>query len=160
MCIPNPYSQCSFCGSTNVKTRRFKDYVAVECQNCKARGPHANKGAYDYEAINLWNKHLPDEPLIKANMATACILLTSIIADHYKEFQSDCDRSNTYKKLRKILDNFLEERVFRGVKPSATYKAEAYKEFADRLKEKCGNTELANYILNKLLKEMVGEDNE
>jgi FtsZ-binding cell division protein ZapB len=38
-----------------------------------------------------------------------------------------------------------------------TAKAEAYKEFADRVKEKLGNTNLAIRFIDNLLKELVGE---
>lgn len=40
-----------------------------------------------------------------------------------------------------------------------TAKAEAYKEFAERLKEKLGNTDLAIRFVDNLVKELVGEDN-
>ena len=39
-------------------------------------------------------------------------------------------------------------------------RAEAIKEFADRLKEKLGNTDLAIRFIDNLVKEMVGADND
>ena len=64
MCIPNPYKQCPFCGSTYMKTRRFKNYSTVECQICKAQGPHISKE--DCERSSWWwNKRMPVKHLKK-----------------------------------------------------------------------------------------------
>jgi hypothetical protein len=56
-----------------MKTRRFKNYSTVECQICKAQGPHINREdcehsiSLDSKPIWWWNKRMPIKHLNKLN---------------------------------------------------------------------------------------------